>query len=459
MVTSGMEGRRGTLVAGTALATAVVLACLVLTRERPVSLMFEGAPQDPIVSPLLSGYDASEAAARELGRVVEPLAGAFPQARRMQMYRGLGGIQRVPRSAVQAVYELEPLGPAGQAGAEERPVRGRVAMRPPKGSPHAKGGQAATSTIDTIQKMYSGLHDPEARAAGATLVNEGEAADALAKTVSGELPLKSLEGHMKKAINIAQEKIRVESEKEAGAEDELARYRKEVAASEQVGQKNLEYLRATRNYATFARKEVLNAERLDAEGQRVLAAAGTVLSRAHDAEVKARVTGDQAGLNKAQALVARELRAVEHAKAGHAEADKERADAKEETFVSQVIARVRAARFAKHPTHYARLERMGEDAHSRLAAAQRALRAAEATKRTAQKWLQRATYQDAVRATVSHTETDAERTLQYLRAEEAAGAKAAREGGKWSAAVRRAAQEALAARRAELAAAQSAVAH
>ena len=177
----------------------VAVVCLVLPAERPVALMFEDAPR------------GSEAAARELGQ----MGGAYSQASRLQM---------VPRSAVQGVYEMEPLnGPARASAARELADRGRTASgwqrapqpsllrrsseaSPPLGNPPSSG-KKEVSAMAHIEKMYSSLHGTSAQAAAAPLVHEWGAGAALARTVSGEMPLKNLEGQMQKAIHIADAQI------------------------------------------------------------------------------------------------------------------------------------------------------------------------------------------------------------------------------------------------------------
>ncbi|KAJ1468947.1 hypothetical protein T484DRAFT_1983374 [Baffinella frigidus] len=441
----------GRTAAGLVVVGVVAMVCLVLPAARPVALMFEDEPR------------GSE---RGLGRV--------EQRNRMQSD---GGLQFVNPRAVQGVFEVKPLnGPARESASRGRAGRGRAgagwqsasqprlskrsrkASPPPQGNPPS-AGKKVLSAMAQIEQMYSGLHGASDKAAATPLVNEGAAAQALAKSLRGEMPLKNLEGQMHKAIHIADAKIHQAMESSAAAEDELARYRKEVAGGEKLGVKDMEYLRATRNYAAYARKEVLDAEQLDDNGRKVLASAAGVLGSAHDAEVKARVTDDAAGLAAAQSLVSREIETVQKAKQAHAAAQHDRADSLENAFVSQVVDRVRHARYAKHAPNYASVAQLGQDSHKQLAQAQRTLRAAQATKVLAEKWLKRADYQDAVRSTVRHTQKDAAQSLAYLRAEEQAGAGAAHAGRARRVAMRHAAEEALAARKAELAAAASASGH
>lgn len=53
---------------------------------------FDGAPRDPIVTPLLMGYDAEQRAARELARIAGPLQGAFSPTSQAQIYQSLRGL-------------------------------------------------------------------------------------------------------------------------------------------------------------------------------------------------------------------------------------------------------------------------------------------------------------------------------------------------------------------------------
>jgi hypothetical protein len=78
-------------------ATLSCLAAAVLVGGRagwPAVLLepFDGAPRDPIVTPLFMGYDAEQGAARELARIAGPLQGAFSPTSQAQMYQSLRGL-------------------------------------------------------------------------------------------------------------------------------------------------------------------------------------------------------------------------------------------------------------------------------------------------------------------------------------------------------------------------------
>jgi hypothetical protein len=91
---------KGAIAAATACSLALVAVC-VMVRPQTVSLMgvFGNPPADPIVSPLMMGYQGGEGMARELARVAEPLGGAWNRAWNVpqtQLYRRPYGANAMP---------------------------------------------------------------------------------------------------------------------------------------------------------------------------------------------------------------------------------------------------------------------------------------------------------------------------------------------------------------------------
>ena len=202
------------------------------------------------------------------------------------------------------------------------------------------------ASLGKVQRLYERLQNPRDRVSAATLVGEDESASALRSEVDRELPLqKNLADRMAKELRLTGLKMRDAQQERQLGEQELARYRAAVKKTETLEASNVHYLKAAHNYAVEARKEVLNAQQRDLSAAKVLAGAPAVLSQAHRAQVKARVTDNAAGLEAAGGVIDSEIRQVEAARAGEAAAAKERADADENAFVSRVINRVRLERY------------------------------------------------------------------------------------------------------------------
>ncbi len=92
-----MPGPRRAAGAGALAAALSFLAAAVLVGGRvgwPAVLLepFDGAPRDPIVTPLLMGYSAEQGAARELARISGQLLGAFSPVSQAQLYQSLRGL-------------------------------------------------------------------------------------------------------------------------------------------------------------------------------------------------------------------------------------------------------------------------------------------------------------------------------------------------------------------------------
>jgi hypothetical protein len=234
---------------------------------------------------------------------------------------------------------------------------------------------------------------------------------------------------------------------------ELARYHDSVAKEEKRGASNVNYLKAAHNYALEARKEVLDAQKRDQAGDQVLEGAPGVLKAAHRAQVKARVTDDAQGLMRAQDAINMELIQVEAARAGEAAAAKERADARENAFVSRVINRVREERFGGPHTSIKALALEGAKAHEDIAEATKEIARNSAEHERAAAELKRAHFQDRVqRLTRAEDGADAD-AIAALDVTEAAGHRIDAAGRLWVRESNEAASEEQAAQRKELAAA------
>jgi len=277
------------------------------------------------------------------------------------------------------------------------------------------------TSLDKVQRLYEKLQNPRDRAAATVLLHEDASANALQSAIARELPLQNLEGQMKKELRLTGLKMRDAQQVKQLGEQELVRYHKAVKEGEALDKSNVHYLKASHNYAVEARKEVLDAQRRDVAAAKVLEGAPAVLRAAHTAQVKARVTDNAAGLRRAGDVIDKELSQVEAARAGETAAAKERADAKENAFVSRVINRVRRERFGGvHPSVKALAEE-GAKAHKDISEADQELASNLANHVRAGKWLKRAEFQDEVHkvtTAVSHEDGDA---VRALRAAEKAG--------------------------------------
>ena len=234
---------------------------------------------------------------------------------------------------------------------------------------------------------------------------------------------------------------------------ELARYHHAVASEETRATSNVHYLKAAHNYALEARKEVLEAQKRDVAANKVLAQTPDVLKAAHRAQVKARVTDNAKGLIRAQGAINAELKQVEAARAGEASAAKERADARENSFVSRVINRVREERFGGEHASVKALAQEGAKAHQDIAEATKELARNSAEHTRAEAGLKRAHFQDRVRR-VTRAENGADAAaIAALVATEAAGHRVDAAARLWRRDSSEATDEEQAAKRRELAAA------
>lgn len=512
--------------AGVLLVSLACLAAVVLVRvgggRAALYEPLDGQPRDPIVSPLLMGYDAEQGAVNELARVAGGLQGAFSPASQTQLYQGLRGmttrgpsggrfiegpggqmfeVEALPLSRRQGLADgFEPIGDdkyddaltrealasykvhqqqrqqqqqttentlredalralgagrqpyapsysSGDLDDDEITRKALESYRQELAAPlpeeveqpvaldsHAlpveddaqhvrreQGAERKRSSMDKVQRLYQRLQNPRDRAAAAVLVREDAAAIALRSAVDKQMPLQKLEGQMAKELRLTGLKMRDAAQVKQLGEQELARYHSAVQKGETLEASNVHYLKAAHNYAVQARTEVLDAQKRDLSAAKVLAGAPAVLSAAHKAEVRARVTDNAAGLTSAGGEINSELSEVEAARAGEAAAAKERADADENAFVSRVINRVRKERFGgSHPSVKALAEE-GAKAHEDIAEASKEFSSNHLNHVRAQKWLKQAKFQDAVRTVTSATEDDDSKAIQDLEDSETEG--------------------------------------
>ena len=277
------------------------------------------------------------------------------------------------------------------------------------------------ASIDKVERLYQQLQNPRDRAAASVLLREDADADALQAAVNKELPLQNLEGQMKKELRLTGLKMRDAQQVKQLGEQELSRYHQAVKDGEARDKSNVHYLKAAHNYALEARKEVLDAQRRDVAAAKVLQGAPAVLKEAHMAQVKARVTDNARGLQRAGGVIDKELSEVEAARAGEAAAAKERADAKENAFVSRVINRVRRERFGGAHQSVKALVEEGARAHKDISEAGEELASNEANHARAEKWLKRADFQDKVRQVAGSVDSEGDAAVKALRDSERAG--------------------------------------
>jgi len=285
----------------------------------------------------------------------------------------------------------------------------------------ALGGARRRASLDKVERLYQQLQNPRDRAAAAVLVREDAAAQQLRSAVDRELPLKNLEGKMAKELRITGLKIRDAQEVKQLGDQELGRYHDAVHKGETLETSDVHYLKAAHNYALEARKEVLNAQTRDVAAEKVLAGSPAVLRAAHTAEVKARLTDNAAGLRRAGGVITSELSQVEEARTGEAQAAKQRADAKENAFVSRVINRVRQERFGGAYPSVKALAQQGAKAHEDISEATKELAINSANHIRAAKWLKRAKFQDQVRSVTRSTHQDDITAVDALESAESAG--------------------------------------
>lgn len=309
------------------------------------------------------------------------------------------------------------------------------------------------ASMDKVHRLYERLQNPRDRAAAKVLVREDAEARLMRSAVDRELPLKNLEGQMAKELRLTGIKMRDAQQVKQLGEQELARYHEAVQKSEKLEASNVHYLKATHNYAVEARKEVLDAQKRDVAAAKVLAQAPAVLSNAHKAQVKARVTDNAGGLTRAEGVIDDELKQVEAARAGEAAAAKERADAKENVFVSTVINRVRRQRFGGSYPSVKALAQEGAKAHEDISEATKELAINQANHVRAKKWLARANFQDEVRQVTGGAEADDEKAVHALDSAEVDGERIDAAAQQWQRESTEAAYEEHAAKQRELAAA------
>jgi len=277
------------------------------------------------------------------------------------------------------------------------------------------------ASLGKIERLFQQLQNPRDRAAAAVLVREDETAEQLRSAVGRELPLQHLEGRVAKELRITALKIRDAHKVKQLGQQELGRYHNAVQKGERLEASDVHYLKAAHNYALEARRDVLHAQTRDVAAERVLAGAPAVLGAAHKAEVKARLMDNAAGLRRAGSVINKELSQVEAARVGEAAAAKQRADAKENAFVSRVINRVRQERFGGAYPSVKALAQQGAKAHEDISEATKELAINSANHIRADKWLTRAKFQDQVRTVTSDVHADALKAVGALHAAEAAG--------------------------------------
>ncbi len=295
-----------------------------------MSLMsvFGEPPVDPIVSPLLMGYQGGEGMVRELARVAQPLGGAWnvPQT---QLYNTPFNARAIPTSAQRYGTSLQILPLSSRAAADGEynalpTARSGYGSEPVYSSSQLPSQQdemrdisnvlGFTPTIETakdsaqsqddegavpdhIRKLFLGEDRPESqlkgkyggdgklyaeramaerlrgaedREEGEWLLKEEVASDKLQSQVNSQLSLQPMEEQLEKAVEINQEKARKAREMRRDALAELANYHQELLKQEKDSANQVKFLRAAHNYAQLAQKEMEDAVAKDIASQKVI---------------------------------------------------------------------------------------------------------------------------------------------------------------------------------------------
>eukprot|EP00287_Rhodomonas_sp_CCMP768_P006404 CAMPEP_0196733236 /NCGR_PEP_ID=MMETSP1091-20130531/12385_1 /TAXON_ID=302021 /ORGANISM="Rhodomonas sp., Strain CCMP768" /LENGTH=433 /DNA_ID=CAMNT_0042076597 /DNA_START=13 /DNA_END=1311 /DNA_ORIENTATION=- len=414
------------------LAVCLVIVPSIMSVTGPTVLsIFSEQPADPILTPAFMGYDGGEGAVRELARIAGPLQGAFSPVSRDQLYggyRGLGGTD-------QPAYEIVPLEEGNEnpislaprvsprsdepliSPQELRMLRSALkasALSTPVSSFPRAQALRAQKAKDGIEKLYAQLRDAQTQREAQPFLQEDQQVRALEAAIGGQASLHRLEPRLSSEAKSSEAKLHDDADKLKEAKDDLRLYQKHVRLAEQLGANNVKYLKASQNYAEEATKEMQDATRRDAASTQVLKSADAILRQAHTAEVQARVNDDAAELTRAAHTISGEIARVRAAKANDEVAARERADAKENAFVSTVIGKVREQRFDDSKLRVRAMAEEGRGAEQAERQDTEAMKQDAAREEKAAALLSRARYQDEAQAAVTAGKEDAAGGLTAL---------------------------------------------
>jgi hypothetical protein len=375
-------------------------------------------PTDPIVTPLMMGYNAEEEAANELSHVFRPLQLiAVPD----EASRTLNDIRRNPYQDTDATTKLESKPSTLNRIGPDEPV--------PEKFPR---------TLDSHYQLLARKMEDALNEARSELVMPGNPMKALAK-------LHNIRKIMKRRVNQAHAEIAESAAETTLAEEGLERDRTLIAHEDAEARKKVKLLKRTQRLASLAQQRLAAAVLLDRQGTETAEAAATVLQQAHEAEVAAKVTGDRAALAAAEARVTNELDAVRHAESLQQRAAADRAAARRDARAAN-RARQAAAAAAAAPSPPLGALLAAEQADR--AAAARATQLATAGRRTLRraKQLRAGATRDIQREEeAAATMAAAARGLSDLRTAAADEATARFDGEAWRRAARAGRREAQAA--------------
>jgi len=393
-----MGGRWGWASAA-CIAVALLVVVVQISRSHRSSLaeVFSDQPTDPILTPFFLAYDAGDGAVRELERVAKPLQGALSHRSQISILNALKH-KRAYGELVDygAIPLLSSYGRAAGAETNQKSVE---------------------KTMSGVQKLYGELHSGQDRISAQKFVVDDELARQLLSKKVSKNKLKREEGTLRKDVELSIAKEKKASEMVKEGREELNKYRIDMRNNERARIENVKYMRAAENFAVQATKDLKIAQKIDNSSAEKIDAAKKVLKYAHVAEVKAKVTNNQKSLKKIETEIDSEISSIHKAAAKHKLAQKERADAKENLFVSNVIQNVRKQDFGGMlPVHVLAAE--GKSAREEIREGSADYRNAAARFARSKQALSLATREDNTRHVVSSTERTDRKALQALVAAE-----------------------------------------
>jgi len=375
--------------------------------------------------------------------------------------QGQEGVYLVPawqqqEQGLRQTEEQEPAMPQMPQGQEAReqqqePAADEVARGGEPGASVESRGEGVVESHD--EALASRLTDPQDREEAAWLLREDAAGHRLAALAALRRQRQGIsESQLKEEDRKLGDRLQKGKELERTAKVELRQYHSDLAAEEAWSRRQVQYLRATHNYAAMAQREMADAAETDKHSQELVAQSEQVLRAAHLAEVKARVTKNARELAAARASVGRDLEAVRGAEQGMARATAEKKTAAYNTYMSRVLNRVRSK--GSRPTEtVGDLAKLGEQAHKDVARARGIIGGVEGEKARIERLLSSDRFEDRIRKVVQGASKHSEETLGDMAAIEGDQVRLGKEqrvakglsarAGRLDAAARRAEREAV----------------
>uniref|UniRef100_A0A7S0I153 Uncharacterized protein n=1 Tax=Hanusia phi TaxID=3032 RepID=A0A7S0I153_9CRYP len=379
----------------TCMAVVLLVGVAQLSRSRRSTLaeIFSKQPTDPILSPFFLAYDAGDGAVRELERVARPLQGALSHQSQKSLLNAL--------NHKRAYGELVDYGAIPWLSTYG------------KAEPHQEHLSVAKPMLSGVQRLYGELQSSRDRSSAEKFVSDDELARSILPQKVSKSILRHEEGQLGKEVELSTAKAKKGSRMIKEGRQELDKYRIDMRNNERARIENVKYMRAAENFALQATKDMKLAQRLDSVSTKKISAAEKVLRDAHVAEVKAKVTNDQDALKNVEEEIDSEISDIHKAAAKHKLAQKDRADAGENLFVSNVIQNVRKQDFGNAlPIHVLAAE--GKSARQEIRDGSEEYQTAATQLRRSKRALSLAVQEDRKRHVVSETERNDKKALRAL---------------------------------------------